>query len=125
MPVQKARLDKNLATGGYDVHVLTRRRPSGDMEMLCPLAPLAFMHMTPGTLVPGPAFQLSYESAQNLFDALWEVGVRPSSGVGQQDSAKTDLAITLMKDHLADLRRALWGQDQNRTADQPATAPSY
>lgn len=121
IPIAQARLERNVTHGGFDVHVLARRMPHG-VDVLSPLVPPAITHVLDGSYhSPTPAFILQYQSAQALLDALWEAGMRPSSGVGKQDESKTSLAISLMKDHLADLRRIAFGQDQVVSADTPMT----
>ena len=44
-----------------------------------------------------------------MLDALWEAGIRPSSGQGKQ-TATDEGVVSAMKEHLADLRRLAFGQ---------------
>lgn len=123
-PIAKARLERNLSHGGFDVHVMSRRTPAG-VDIIGPLSPPTYTHVPTGMYhPPEPAFTLQYESAQAMLDALWEAGIRPSSGMEKKDDAKVDLAVKLMQNHLADLRRMAFGQEVIKTADQPATGPA-
>jgi len=63
--------------------------------------PLVWQRIDPG-VEAFPTFNLECEvDAQNLMDALWSSGVRPSNGEGNVGM------IGAMRDHLADLRRAV------------------
>lgn len=59
---------------------------------------LPFMHpLAEGEIIP-PALNLTTEEAQQLCDALWEAGIRPTNGEGSTGQ----LAAT--RAHLADMR---------------------
>ncbi|MEJ7806989.1 MAG: hypothetical protein WKG03_13835, partial [Telluria sp.] len=120
--IAKARLERNMATGGFDVHVLSARHATGAFDTMQPIVPPVIKHNTAGTyVVPEPAFRLEHHSAQALLDALYEAGLRPSSG-DDKPSGTTDLAIALMKDHLEDLRRMAFGPAQEiHGHDRPQT----
>lgn len=48
---------------------------------------------------PTESFILSYETAQELMNSLWECGLRPAQGMGSVGQLET------MKDHLEDMRK--------------------
>ncbi len=48
-----------------------------------------------------PTIKLTNSEAQGLFDALWEVGLRP------QGTANVDGVVAAKNEHLADLRKVL------------------
>lgn len=127
LPIAKARLEKNFAKGGYDVHVLVKKFSNGDVEVLCPIVPPCIRHFVAAEsmISEGPAFQLSEESAQALLDSLYEAGLRPSSGASGVITEKgQELIVTLMKNHIADLRRVAFGPPEPElfiTADTPRT----
>lgn len=121
--IQKARLERNLTSGAYDLHMVMSSTPSGASYY----KPLNFspviQHVAPGEYhPPEPFIQLNEQSAQAMLDALWEAGIRPSSG--QQQGANSDLVVALMKDHLADLRRIVFGQQIEVSSDTPRTVIS-
>lgn|GEM_PF-2943806 len=117
--IEKAMLERNPAIDGFDTYLISQRLPHGEVAVICSLPPLALSTVLPGMPRPAPAFQLSMRSAQAMLDALWEAGIRPSSG--QQQGANTDLVVTLMKEHLADLRRVVFGQEVVVGPDTPRT----
>ena len=117
IPICKARLERNLACNAYDVHVLARQTPTG-VETLMPFPPLAVSTSAYGVYsAPNPAFQLDEQSAQALLDALWEAGIRPSSG--QQVTGAGEQVVSLMKEHIADLRRIAFPPMPTFSPDQP------
>lgn len=119
--IAQARVERSLITAGYDVHVMSARHATGAFDTMQTIVAPVIMHHPAGSYVaPMPAFRLDHQSAQALLDALYEAGLRPSSG--DKPGGTTDLAIALMKDHLEDLRRMAFGPAQEvHGPDRPQT----
>lgn len=62
---------------------------------------LAWSVVTPGERTE-PTFSLSDDRSQNLMDALWGAGFRPSEGTGSAG------AMAAVQAHLADMRRLVF-----------------
>lgn len=60
-------------------------------------------------LVPMPTLQLKIQEAQELVDALWAAGVRPTEGIGSSGS----LAAT--QKHLEDMRHIVFKSNPIKT----------
>lgn len=56
----------------------------------------------PYELIHDPSMRLDAREAKNLMDALWSVGVRPSSGEGNTGQ------LGAMEKHLEDMRRLVF-----------------
>jgi hypothetical protein len=61
----------------------------------------------------GPTFELSYQSAQHLMDALWDVGLRPSEGSGSAGALKQ------AEDHIASLKKIVFALVESDKSKQP------
>lgn len=109
-PILKARLDANLATDGWDVHILTAHN-----QVMSTIAAPCLMTMVPGQMTPPAALRLTRHSAQALMDAMWQAGVRPSNA--DTAAAGMGAVIAAMKEHIADLRIVA---QVYRAPDQPS-----
>lgn len=117
LPIQKAIVEKAICFDGYDVHIIARRMPMST-DMVLPLAPLALKTVNAGESYDGaPTFRLDPTAAQNLLDALWTAGLRPSSG-SADNVANFAAVIEAQKQHIEDLRQVA---GLTRTKDQPAS----
>lgn len=105
-PIAEAYLERNVARGGFDVHVVGVKHHGG-VDMVLPIGPLT-LESVPHTTYrpPQPTFHLSMDSAQALLDGLWRAGFRPTSG--QAVAENGNLAIELLREHLADMRRLVF-----------------
>lgn len=61
--------------------------------------------MSPTNIIGDPPIRLPYEVAQSLIDALWDAGVRPSSGEGHTAH------IQALNAHLEDMRRLVFDKN--------------
>lgn len=111
--IESARLEFSPAMNAFGVHVVAESGPHGVNIMQTIVTPVLQHYPLCGWIPPEPAFTLTRQSAQALFDAMWLVGIRPSSG----ESAGAEQAIVAMREHLADLRRLAF-------AHLPAPAPA-
>jgi hypothetical protein len=81
---------------------------AGGFSIMQEIASPVFIHYPHGAALPmmhTPSFTMNRATCQTLLDALWEKGVRPSSGV--QAGADPKGQIEAMSNHLADLRGIL------------------
>lgn len=99
--LEDARLDPNMAMGGFDLHGLSWKGPSG-AGIFRPIGNPVIQNIAVGeALPPEPMFTLTQRAAQVLFDALYKAGLRPSSGE-VTDAHRGELAA--VRAHLNDMR---------------------
>jgi hypothetical protein len=125
LPIAKARIEEEFASGALNVHVMAQHDASR-IVMLMPLSPLTYRDYAPGELIENaPVFQLRHHDAQVLFDALWEHGLRPTKAESTDANhlgVQAELA-TALREHITDLRKVAGLAP--RTADQPAQPPQF
>lgn len=127
LPITRARITPDPVMGGYSVEVVSCVYGDGNVDVMQPLVAPALMHLPAGSYIrTEPAFGLTAESAQVLLDALWEAGLRPSKAnvkAHTGEDEQTALAVELLRDHLADLRRMVFGAEalRVRTPDEPSS----
>lgn len=61
--------------------------------------PLELVGIDDGMMIAEPTMRMSPDQAQQMMDALWDCGIRPTAGSGSAGS----LAAT--QEHLADMRK--------------------
>lgn len=88
---------------GYDLSIGLKRQ-DGTVSIM---TPVSFRDMMPGEQIESPTVNMSNENAQELMDAMWEAGVRPSNGEGNVGQ------IGAMREHLEDMRRIVFKCDVN------------
>lgn len=79
---------------------IAQTRATKNIEQIFFAQPIEFKLLTPeeeGTIQP-PTLPISFESAQQLMDELWQIGIRPTNGAGSVGQ----LAAT--EKHLEDMR---------------------
>ncbi len=64
--------------------------------------PLVFRTLDPGERINDPTLRLERSDAQQLVDALWEAGVRPTAGKGSAGQ------LDAVQAHLKDLQRLVF-----------------
>ena len=77
------------------VDFLLIRETSGKPRAVC--GPLQFVEIPEGSPV-NPTFSLEYQEAQELMDALWNVGLRPTHGKSSTGQ------LEAVERHLTDMR---------------------
>lgn len=103
LPIEKALLERNLSTDSLDVYIRVSKSREW-VETMQPLQPMGVLREKIGECVERrPAFRLEHSSAEALMDAMWAVGIRPSSG-DQGDTANRASTIAAMQAHINDLR---------------------
>jgi hypothetical protein len=113
---EEAMLRENMMVGGFDLHALSYRGPAG-CGILRPVSAPVVETVPPGQIMPPePMLTLSHRSAQALFDALYKVGLRPSSGESVENH-KRELEAT--RAHLADMRALAFHAVESRGPDAP------
>ncbi len=80
---------------GLEIHIY---QPANDSRHGCVARPVQFEPLDEGMMRPAPALPLTEDEAQQLCDALWEAGVRPTNGAGSVGQ----LAAT--QEHLATVK---------------------
>jgi len=65
--------------------------------------PMEYTKPPEGKMTP-PCFELTNIAAQNLMDALWQAGFKPSEGTGSAGAMKAT------QDHLSDMRKLVFGE---------------
>ena len=65
-----------------------------------------FTTVEPGSVIP-PMMTMGKDEAQALMDAMWNAGIRPSSGEGNVGQ------IGAMREHLEDMRRLVFKGEIN------------
>jgi hypothetical protein len=99
--LEEAMLRENMGVGGYDVHALSYRGPTG-VGVIRPLGTVEVENVPTGQMMPPePMFTLTHKAAQVLFDALYKQGLRPSSGEATQSH---EAALAATRAHLNDMR---------------------
>ena len=88
----------NFLNGGIDC-LLFSQENSGHRSVMNPNG--SFTRLPVGDPAKSPSMTLSYTQLQAIMDGLWERGVRP------QDR-RFDNEVTLIKDHLNDLKRLVF-----------------
>jgi hypothetical protein len=114
--MEDARLEPNMAMGGFDLHALSWKGPTG-ASIFMPIEPPVFQTIAPGEVMPNaPMMTLSPRTAQILFDALYKNGFRPSSG----ESIETHkLELEAVRAHLADMRKLAFHAVESNGPDTP------
>ena len=99
--------------GNRNLHIRTERRLFMDevaiyiFERIAPdkIAMISNIEMTTietGQMKPESPLQISYDTAQELMDSLWDCGLRPSEGAGSAGSLKAT------ENHLKDMQNLSW-----------------
>src|SRR3954468_8115919 len=83
---------------GVSIHIF-RRADARHFEAVTKLEVETFDE---GMIGPQSPLEISHDQAQQLIDALWDCGLRPSEGAGSAGAMKA------AQDHLKDLQTALW-----------------
>ena len=91
------------ASFGYEFSIGMKNQDGSKSIM----EPVVFRDMEPGELVKAPTVNMTKEDAQELMDAMWNAGVRPSNGEGNVGQ------IGAMREHLEDMRRIVFKGDVN------------
>ena len=122
LPIERALVERSVTQLGYDVHIVARKEPGWATHIVRPLAPVTIATILIGEAHDRqPAFSLSEGSAQSLMNALWEAGVRPSTG--GDDATSLGAVIEAQREHIGDLRRVL---GITKPKDEPASgAPLF
>lgn len=90
------------ASFGYDF-AIGMKHQDGTVSIM---EPIAFKKLEDGFLLPKSSIiNMPKESAQDLMDAMWSAGVRPSNGEGNVGQ------IGAMREHLDDMRRIVFKGD--------------
>lgn len=66
-------------------------------------APLTFVDLVEGAMIVEPTVHMIQDDAQQLMDALWVCGIRPTEGAGSAG------AMAAAQAHLADMRTIALG----------------
>jgi hypothetical protein len=82
----------------FDDHVsfLLVRQTTGEPQAVC--TQLQFTEGREGECIIDPTFSLPYEQAQELMNALWNIGLRPVQG------KQSEGQVAAVERHLADMR---------------------
>jgi len=104
--IEKIAVFAQMHNWNQQIEILIRERSPGSLMVA---QPLEFREGQEGA-IQDPTFRLSPEEAQQLIDALWLCGIRPSEGTGSAGSLKAT------QYHLEDMRMLVLNNIEERNS---------